>query len=106
MTCHLFGSLWVTFLPALKSDVIYVHLLKWDSHKYQDSNQGICHLVILKSFLLSSQLDYHVMSDSCPLDRASNVKIGVECQIFVIGIFFNCSRILQFGAIQGIIKVH
>ena len=38
------------------------------------------------------------MSGSCHLDRASNVKIGVECQIFVIVIFFNCGRVLQFGA--------
>ena len=30
------------------------------------------------------------MSSSCHLDRASNVEIGVECQIFVI--------VLQFGA--------
>jgi hypothetical protein len=26
------------------------------------------------------------------------VEIGVECQIFVIVIFFNCSHVLQFGA--------
>ena len=38
------------------------------------------------------------MSGSYHLDRASNVEIGVECQIFVIVIFFNCSRVLQFGA--------
>ena len=38
------------------------------------------------------------MSGSCHLDRASNVEIGVECQIFVIVIFFNCGRVLQFGA--------
>ena len=38
------------------------------------------------------------MFGSCHLDRASNVEIGVECQIFVIVIFFNCSRVLQFGA--------
>ena len=38
------------------------------------------------------------LSGSCHLDRASNVKIGVECQIFVIVIFFNCGRVLQFGA--------
>ena len=38
------------------------------------------------------------MSGSCHLDRASNVEIGVECQIFVIVIFFNCSRVLQLGA--------
>ena len=30
------------------------------------------------------------MSGSCHLDRASNVEIGVKCQIFVIVIFFNC----------------
>ena len=30
-----------------------------------------------------------LMSGSCHLDRASNVEIGVECQIFVIVIFFN-----------------
>ena len=35
------------------------------------------------------------MSDACHLDSASNVKIGVECQIFVIDIFF---KVLQFGA--------
>ena len=39
-----------------------------------------------------------LMSGSCHLDRVSNVEIGVECQIFVIVIFFNCSRVLQFGA--------
>ena len=27
-----------------------------------------------------------------------NVEIGVECQIFIIVNFFNCSRVLQFGA--------
>ena len=38
------------------------------------------------------------MSGSCHLDRVLNVEIGVECQIFVIVILFNCSRVLQFGA--------
>ena len=38
------------------------------------------------------------MSGSCHLDRVLNVEIGVECQIFVIVIFFNCGRVLQFGA--------
>ena len=38
------------------------------------------------------------MSGSCHLNRASNVEIGVECQIFVIVIFFNCGQVLQFGA--------
>ena len=40
----------------------------------------------------------YFMSSSCHLDRVSNVKIGVECQIFVIVIFYNCGRVLQFGA--------
>ena len=35
---------------------------------------------------------YFDLSGSCHLD------IGVECQIFVIVIFFNCERVLQFGA--------
>ena len=35
---------------------------------------------------------------SCYLDRAYNVEIGVECQIFVILTFFNCSQVLQFEA--------
>ena len=39
-----------------------------------------------------------LMSGSCHLDRPSNVEIGVECQIFVIVIFFNCSQVLPFGA--------
>ena len=38
------------------------------------------------------------MSGSCHLDRALNVEIGVECQIFVIVIFFNYDRVLLFGA--------
>ena len=38
------------------------------------------------------------MCGSCHLDRASNDEIGVEYQIFVIVIFYNCSRVLQFGA--------
>ena len=35
-----------------------------------------------------------LMSGSCHLD---NVEIYVKCQIFVIVIFFNCGRVLQFG---------
>ena len=30
-----------------------------------------------------------LMSGSCHLDSALNVEIGVECQIFVIVVFFN-----------------
>jgi hypothetical protein len=39
-----------------------------------------------------------IMSGSCHLDRASNVKIYVECQIFVIVIIFKRGKVLQFGA--------
>ena len=45
-----------------------------------------------------------LMSGSCHLDRASNVEIGVECQIFVF-IFLNCGRVLQFGAHSSYYKV-
>jgi len=38
------------------------------------------------------------MSGSCHLDRERNVEIGVECQVFVIVIFFNFGQVLQFGA--------
>ena len=37
------------------------------------------------------------MSGSCRLDSALNVQSSVECEIFVLVIFFNCSRVLQFG---------
>ena len=41
---------------------------------------------------------HSLMSGSCHLDRALNVEICVECQIFVIAIFCNCALVLQFGA--------
>ena len=44
------------------------------------------------------------MSGSCHFDRASNVKIGVECQIFVIVIFSNCGKLLHFGALSRYYK--
>ena len=47
-----------------------------------------------------------LMSSSCHLDRASNVEIGVECQIFVIVISFNWGKFYNLGHIQGIIRVH
>ena len=45
-------------------------------------------------------------SGSCHLDKASNVKIGVECQIFVIAIFLTVAEVYNLGHIQGIIRVH
>ena len=46
------------------------------------------------------------MSGSCHLDRASNVEIGGECQIFVIVIFLTAAEFYNLGHIQGIIMVH
>ena len=40
----------------------------------------------------------NLMSGSCHLDRLLNVNIGVECQIFVIVIFFNSGQVLHFWA--------
>ena len=42
--------------------------------------------------------DFGFMSVSCHFNRASNAEIGVECQMFVFVILFNCGRVLQFGA--------
>ena len=36
------------------------------------------------------------MSGSPHLDRVWNVKIGVECEMFVIIICFDCDQVLQF----------
>ena len=46
------------------------------------------------------------MSGSCHLDRALNVEIGVECQMFVIVIFLTAAEFYNLGHIQGIISVH
>ena len=43
-------------------------------------------------------LTYSILiTSSCHLDRVWNIEIGVEYEIFVIAIFFNWSRVLQFG---------
>ena len=44
------------------------------------------------------------MSGLYHLNRASNVEIGVKCQIFVIDIFFTFDQVLQLnlGHSQGI----
>ena len=56
---------------------------------------GSCHI---QNVLIGVDRNF-LMSGSCHLDRALNVEICVEYQIFVIVIFFNCShQVLQFGA--------
>ena len=54
---------------------------------------SLCRLIIFRKFLCLP-----LFSGSCHLDRAASVETGVECQIFVIVIFSNCDRVLQFGA--------
>ena len=45
------------------------------------------------------------MFSSCHLERASNVEIGVECQIFLIVIFLTATEFYNLGHTQGIIKL-
>ena len=47
---------------------------------------------------MSILLGRRLVPGSYHLNRASDVEIGVEYQIFVIVISFNCGRVLQFGA--------
>ena len=61
-------------------------------------------LIKCKNSIFPWQSSLSLMYGSCHLDKASNVEIGVECQIFVIVIFFNYSRVLQFGA-HSIVKL-
>ena len=50
------------------------------------------------SYISITIIQCSFMSGSCHLDRVWNVEIWVECQIFVIVIFFNCGWVLKFGA--------
>ena len=45
------------------------------------------------------------LAGSCHFDRASNVEIGVEGQIFVIVIFLTAAEFFNLGHIQDIIEV-
>ena len=44
------------------------------------------------------------MSGSCRLDRVSNVKIGLECQILVY--LLTTTEFYNLAHIQGIIRVY
>jgi hypothetical protein len=46
-----------------------------------------------------------LMSGSCHLDRALNVVIDVECQIYVIVVFLTVAEFYNLGHIQGIIRL-
>ena len=62
----------------------------------QQNNSGNLQLRLL---LITNQR-HLLMSGSCHLDRASNVQISVECQLFVI-----VAEVYNLGHIQGIIRV-
>ena len=48
---------------------------------------------------------FDLCQGSCHLDRASNVKISVECQIFVTVTFLFRAKFYNLGHIQGIIRL-
>ena len=47
----------------------------------------------------------NIFMSSSVMNRASNFKIGVECQIFVIVVFLTVAEFYNLGHIQGIIRV-
>ena len=57
-------------------------------------------LIAFVVLLFFAASEIRLLSGSCHLDRASNVEISVECHIFFIVIFFNCSHVLQFGLMK------
>ena len=44
----------------------------------------------------------NTMSGSCHLDRASNIEIGVEHQIFLLLSFLTSAEFYNLGHIQGL----
>ena len=75
----------------------HVHYGKSLKFKFQVMQFNYITTIISKTDQKKIKIFYK-MCGSCHLDRASNVEIGVECQIFVIVIFFNCGQVLQFVA--------
>ena len=58
-------------------------------------NWSVDNVCLLFDFCVKPSETLFVMSGSCHLDSASNVEIGIECQIFVIVIFFNLHQVLK-----------
>ena len=75
-------------VPVMKSAL---PMSDFDENDHQDNYDTERHKrhTLFSGELTNSYLI--LMSGSCHLDEASNVEIGVECQIFFIVIFFNCS---------------
>ena len=63
-------------------------------------------LVFGQSICAQHAINCVFMSGLCHLDRASNVEMGVECQIFVSVTFLTPAEFYHLGHIQGIIRVH
>ena len=60
---------------------------------------------VIKKFM-KSIIVYIVWFMVIGQDRASNVEIGVECQIFVIVAFLTVAEFYNLGHIRGIKRVH
>ena len=86
----LFSSLLSSWKKKLKQKQIF---------NIQNSKFKLCHMrknLCCSSKLIKICLSWmilNLMSGSCHLGRALNVKIGGECQIFVLVFFFNCGRV-------------
>ena len=70
------------------------------SFKLVSTDDKLTSLIGFKTPNSTPSNENNVMSGSFHLDRALKVKIGIECQIFVIVIFLNCGRVLQFAEIR------
>ena len=63
---------------ARSEGLLFAQLLDHSEHEQLKSRSKICGKTI---FVVKrkQELQYHIVSGSCHLDRASNVEIGVEC---------------------------
>ena len=84
-------------VPVMKSAL---PMSDFDENDHQDNYDTERHKrhTLFSGELTNSYLI--LMSGSCHLDEASNVEIGVECQIFFNVIFFNCSQVSIWGTFK------
>ena len=95
--CCCWGCTWISMTTILEHSEAHIFAKTIDSIKHFFY---ILHEKKMKKVKnhqnLISKVNF-LMSGSCHLNRALNVKIGFQWQIFVI-VFFYCSRALQFWA--------
>ena len=68
-------------------------------HLFHDMYNSVC--ISYNIHNKQNSKKHTFMSGSCHLDRASIFEIGVECQIFLIVIFFTVAEYYNLGYIQG-----